>query len=50
MAALTPPLSALARTEQAIARIEKLNPQVNAFTHFTYERALFEAKIGRAHV
>ena len=44
MAALTPPLSAVARTEQAIARIEKLNPQVNAFTHFTYERALLEAR------
>jgi len=39
-----PHASAVERTEQAIARIEKLNPQVNAFTHFTYERALSEAK------
>jgi AtzE family amidohydrolase len=44
MATRTPPASAVERTEQAIARIEKLNPQVNAFTHFTYERALSEAK------
>jgi amidase/aspartyl-tRNA(Asn)/glutamyl-tRNA(Gln) amidotransferase subunit A len=39
----TPIVSAVARTEQAIARIEKRNPQINAFTHFTYERALSEA-------
>lgn len=44
MATPMPPATAVERTEQAIARIEKLNPQVNAFTHFTYERALSEAK------
>ena len=44
MAIRTPLASAVERTEQAIARIEQRNPQVNAFTHFTYERALFEAK------
>jgi AtzE family amidohydrolase len=44
MATPMPPVSAVERTEQAIASIEKLNPQVNAFTHFTYERALSEAK------
>ncbi len=44
MTARTSPASAVERTEQAIARIDKFNPQVNAFTHFTYERALSEAK------
>ena len=44
MATRTPLTSAVERTEKAIARIEKLNPQVNAFTHFTYERALSEAR------
>ena len=44
MAIRTPLASAVERTEQAIARIEQRNPQVNAFTHFTYERALLEAR------
>lgn len=36
-------MTACERVEQAIQRIETLNPQVNAFTHFTVERALFDA-------
>ena len=36
--------SAVERTEWAISRIEALNPRINAFTHFTFERALSEAK------
>lgn len=36
-------MTARERVEQAIQRIETLNPQVNAFTHFTVERALVEA-------
>ena len=44
MSALNPQLSAVERTEWAISRIEALNPRVNAFTHFTFERALSEAK------
>ena len=44
MSALNPQLSAVERTEWAISRIEALNPRINAFTHFTFERALSEAK------
>ncbi|MFZ9666563.1 MAG: AtzE family amidohydrolase, partial [Limnohabitans sp.] len=36
-------MTARERVEQAIQRIETLNPQVNAFTHFTVERALVDA-------
>ena len=44
MSAPNPQPSAVERTEWAISRIEALNPRINAFTHFTFERALSEAK------
>ncbi len=39
----SPGMTAMERVEQAIQRIETLNPQFNAFTHFTFERARREA-------
>ena len=36
-------MKAAERVEKAIARIEATNPRVNAFTHFTFERARREA-------
>ncbi|MFM2240247.1 MAG: hypothetical protein RJA69_1621, partial [Pseudomonadota bacterium] len=36
-------LDAVDRIEQAIQRIEARNPQLNAFTHYTFERARREA-------
>jgi amidase/aspartyl-tRNA(Asn)/glutamyl-tRNA(Gln) amidotransferase subunit A len=39
----SPGMTAMERVEQVIQRIETLNPQFNAFTHFTFERARREA-------
>ena len=36
-------ISAVERVDHAVARVLAVNPQVNAFTHFTFERARREA-------